>query len=63
MCESGKPSQIAHQVVVLHPVVADGNEAVSVNRLSNVFNGQGHVSLQGEADSGISAEQLNKDRR
>ena len=52
--------RIAPQVVVLHLVVVDDNEEVSVTRLSNVFNGQGHVSLHGEADSGISGEQRSK---
>ena len=48
--------RIANKVVVLLHVVADGNEAVSVTRLSN---GQGQVSLHGESDSGISRDELN----
>ena len=38
----------------------DGNEAVALGRLSDVFNGQGHIAVHGEADGGLVAEKLSK---
>jgi hypothetical protein len=43
--------------------MADSNESGFVTRLSNVSNGQGHVAVHSEAESGVSAEQLREDRR
>jgi hypothetical protein len=35
--------------------MADGNQAVAFGECADVFNGQGHESVNGEADGGMAA--------
>ena len=53
--------RIAHRIAVLLAVVGDGNKAVAFGGLPDVFNGQGHIAVHGEADGGIGAEKPGED--
>ena len=48
--------RIAHKIAFLFPVMADGNQAVSICGLPDILDREGHVAVHGQADSGIGAE-------